>query len=232
MEISRAQANKLGQALRHDDLTEELLIRLNAYRDQVVNATGDAVDALRVLTGYAVNPRDGKSTASIVAKLRRQAIALSRMQDVVGCRVVVDTIVEQEALRLRVAVRFPDAELVDRRNDPSHGYRAVHFIVSWQGQPYEIQIRSRLQHAWAQAVERLSDTQAPGLKYGMGPQELLNVVAMLSDLIANFETFELGMFASRDDRSDEAGNTAASLERVRTDTNALFALLLEKQWST
>jgi hypothetical protein len=101
--ISRTQADALGKSLRHDDLTEALLARLSAYRDQVVNATAGAVEPLRMLTGYAVTPRDGKSTASIVGKLRRQTTSLSRMQDLVGCRIVVDAhIADIESFELKI----------------------------------------------------------------------------------------------------------------------------------
>ncbi len=225
--ISRTQADALGRSLRHDDLTEDLLARLSAYRDQVVNATADAVGPLRMLTGYAVTPRDGKSTASIVAKLRRQTTSLSRMQDLVGCRIVVDTIVEQESLRIRVAGGFPDARFVDRRATPSHGYRAVHFILSWGGQPYEVQIRTRLQHAWAQTVERLSDAKAPGLKYGSGPESMTTLIARMSALIAEIESTELTIFDSRSNRPTEAGRMASTVEGWRTDLNAAFEIMLE-----
>src|ERR1700681_2659250 len=96
--ISRSRADKIGDELRHGAVTVDLLERLSAYREQVVQNSTGAADMLRGLTLYPLTPREGKSTQSIVAKLRRQPIALSRMQDIVGCRIVVDTIVEQEAL--------------------------------------------------------------------------------------------------------------------------------------
>ena len=43
---------------------------------------------------------------------------------------------------------------IDRRKNPTYGYRAVHVIVYWDGIPVEIQIRTELQDTWAQIVER------------------------------------------------------------------------------
>jgi ppGpp synthetase/RelA/SpoT-type nucleotidyltranferase len=231
-QISRKQADMLGKALRHEELTEDLLTRLNLYRDQVVHATSDAVDTLRLLTGYAITPREGKSTLSVIAKLRRQTTSLSQVQDLVGCRIIVDTIIEQESLRLRVAGRFPDAKIVDRRMQPSHGYRAVHFILPWQGRSYEVQIRTRLQHAWAQTVERLSDSKVKGLKYGFGPPSLTALIASLSAHIAEIESFELKMFESRGELADQAGPVASTVEQWRTELISSFETLLELEWST
>jgi ppGpp synthetase/RelA/SpoT-type nucleotidyltranferase len=36
--------------------------------------------------------------------------------------------------------------VIDRREKPSHGYRAVHVIVECGGRMVEIQVRTELQH--------------------------------------------------------------------------------------
>lgn len=200
--ISRSQADKLGEALRHGEITADLIVRLSAYREQLVRGAKDAAEAIRTLTLYPVTPREGKSTQSIVAKLRRQTIALSRMQDIVGCRIVVDTIVEQEALAARIAGRFSDARLVDRRVEPTFGYRAVHFILNWHHFPYEVQLRSRSQHAWAQTVERLSDRIYRDLKYGKGPEHVMANFLSVSKSIEQLEHIEMEVFRDPDQAMD------------------------------
>lgn len=197
--LSKSQANKIGEALRHGEMSADLVQRLSAYREQLVRNAQTAAEAIRALTLYPVTPREGKSTGSIVAKLQRQPIALSRIQDIVGCRVVVDSVVEQESLVLRMRARFRDANLIDRRLKPTHGYRAVHIVIPWEGASYEVQIRTRLQHAWAQSVERLSDRKFPGLKYGLGPGHILERVKLVSDVIAIFEEMILEAFENRSD---------------------------------
>ena len=59
----------------------------------------------------------------------------------------------------------------DRRDAPSHGYRAVHVIVYPDGLPVEVQVRTELQDAWAQAAETLGDRWGRGLRYGSPPDE-------------------------------------------------------------
>lgn len=76
---------------------------------------------------------------------------------------------------------FDKVIVVDRRKRPSHGYRAVHVIVDHRGKLIEVQVRTVLQHAWAQLSEKLSDEVNSAIKYGAGNEELVSLLAMLSD---------------------------------------------------
>lgn len=221
--ITKSQADRIGEAFRRGELTADLIERLSRYREQLVHEAQAASDSIRTLTLYPVTPREGKSTPSIVAKLRRQSISLSRMQDIVGCRIVVDTVIEQEALGFRISARFRDARISDRRVQPSYGYRALHFILRWRDAPYEVQVRTRLQHAWAQAVERLSDRVLPGLKYGEVDEGAAQHVQDLSDLIRKIETFEAKLFDDRD--SSDVQRHAAEIQGVRSNVLALLKQL-------
>ncbi len=64
----------------------------------------------------------------------------------------------------------PPPKLVDRRRHPSHGYRAVHIIVYINGAPVEIQLRTKLQHEWADLFEKLADRVGRGIRYGEPPE--------------------------------------------------------------
>jgi putative GTP pyrophosphokinase len=116
--------------------------------------------------------RPAKSTTSVVDKLRRESIRLSQMQDIAGCRLIVQNVIEQNRIVRKLRRRFQAATVIDRRKKPSHGYRAVHVIVTVSGKAIEIQVRSRLQHLWAEVSERLSDSVGAGLKYGGGPTKV------------------------------------------------------------
>ena len=59
----------------------------------------------------------------------------------------------------------------DRRAVPSHGYRAVHVIVTVDHRLVEIQVRTTLQDLWAQVVERLADQWGRGIRYGDPPSD-------------------------------------------------------------
>jgi ppGpp synthetase/RelA/SpoT-type nucleotidyltranferase len=54
----------------------------------------------------------------------------------------------------------------------------------------EIQVRTKLQHLWAEISERLSDLLDPGLKYGTGPEPARELLQDTSQLIADFESLE------------------------------------------
>ncbi len=79
-------------------------------------------------------------------------------------RIVVGTIVNQNQIVSSLINIFPNSKIVDRRLNPSHGYRGVHIIVDVEGQWVEIQIRSMLQHLWAEFSEKLSDVIDPSIK--------------------------------------------------------------------
>lgn len=58
---------------------------------------------------------------------------------------------------------------IDRRAEPSSGYRAMHVIVFPDGLPVEVQVRTELQDLWAQAFERLGDRWGRAIRYGGAP---------------------------------------------------------------
>jgi ppGpp synthetase/RelA/SpoT-type nucleotidyltranferase len=85
---------------------------------------------------------------------------------------------------------FPGARVVDRRVRPSHGYRAVHVIVTSESRLVEIQIRTEVQHLWAQMSEKQSDTD-PLLKYGGGNAEARALLMEASSVLAELERMEI-----------------------------------------
>ena len=60
---------------------------------------------------------------------------------------------------------FENASVIDRRANPSHGYRAIHVIVRHEEKLVEIQVRTSLQHVWAELSEKMSDVFDPAIKY-------------------------------------------------------------------
>jgi len=72
----------------------------------------------------------------------------------------------------------------------SHGYRAVHLIVTTQGASVEIQVRTSLQHLWAELSERLADVIDSRIKYGRGAPQVNQLLAVESEIIAKLEGFE------------------------------------------
>lgn len=162
---------------------------LDDYRRSFGEAYEAVVRTIRQ-RGEFPTGRLAKSTVSIVEKLRRESIRLSQMQDIAGCRVVVVNVVRQEQFVASLKTDFPGASLIDRRDNPSYGYRAVHIIAMISGMPVEIQVRTSLQHLWAELSEKSSDVLDPTIKYGGGPAEWRSYLTSSSKSVAAYEDLE------------------------------------------
>jgi len=137
-----------------------------------------------------VTGRPAKSTASIIEKLRRESVRLTQMQDIAGCRVVVDDIAQQDRIVTSLCSTLPSAAVVDRRRKPSYGYRAVHVIARDDDAAVEIQVRTKLQHLWAELSEKLSDVSDPSVKYGGGEAIVRKILDGSSNLVVKMEDAE------------------------------------------
>lgn len=197
--MNRSAIDRLGVRLREGDPSESDLIALDAYRH---SARMDYDEVLRRISehGIVATGRPAKSTRSIVDKLRRESSRLTQIQDIAGCRVVVGEIELQDKLVATLLDLLPGSKLIDRRQAPSFGYRAVHLVYKGSGAPIEVQVRTALQHAWAEYSEKLSDRLGAEIKYGKGDEQVRTVLDRVSTLIAaieNAETQNSAMLAQR-----------------------------------
>jgi hypothetical protein len=139
-----------------------------------------------------------KRLPSIRHKLQRfSKMDLSRMQDLGGCRAVLSSV---DAVDELVGYYTEKSRMKHRliREDPyisepkSSGYRGTHLVYSyfsdskddWNGLKIEIQVRSRLQHAWATAVETVGTFTRQALKSSWGEDEWLRFFALISSALA------------------------------------------------
>lgn len=122
-----------------------------------------------------------KRTPSILVKLHRfPTMKLARMQDIGGLRTVVSSIAKVRALETDYRSGKLPHEMVSYKDYITHpkpdGYRGVHLIYrysnprapAYDGLHLELQIRTRLQHAWATAVETMGTFLGEALKSGQG----------------------------------------------------------------
>lgn len=187
---SKTQLDKLGDRLRAGTATEADLKALDEYRRSFRPAYDEVVRIVKGTVGLEGTGRPAKTTAAIVDKLQRQRIRLTQMQDIAGFRLVVDDVVEQDRITRDLQNAIPSTHVDDRRIRPSHGYRAVHLIVTSEARLVEIQIRTHEQHSWAEVSEKLSDVVDQSIKYGGGPEALREVLVAHSELIAEWEGLE------------------------------------------
>lgn len=109
------------------------------------------------------------------------------MQDIAGCRIVVQDLVAQDEVVHKLKSVFDNLEVDDRRERPSHGYRAVHVILEKRGKLIEVQVRTKLQHAWAELSQKLSDVVDGAIKYGGGDEELVSLLSTTSNLTMDWD---------------------------------------------
>jgi ppGpp synthetase/RelA/SpoT-type nucleotidyltranferase len=223
MPISRSQIDKLGKRIRAGavpTLDEERLIQeyqrsLIPLLDETKLAAEFAFHA--VLPGRLfVAPDRPKQLRSIVAKLKRQSTSLSSIQDLWGCRVVVPRATDQVGLIARLP-KDDTWRYIDRCEKPIHGYRAIHCIHRSGHAAVELQVRTELQHLWADFSEKLDSHAAPGVKYGEGSPAITDMLKQTSDLIADIESLELDPLPGREEEVAE----------IRSKLAAIFVEMIE-----
>jgi putative GTP pyrophosphokinase len=189
--ISKSQVDRLGDRLKKGNISEDDLRMLDQYRRLYSETYEVVVERIRTELSLAPTGRPAKSTSSIAEKLRRESIRLTQIQDIAGCRIIVENIASQEAVVKSLSELFEDVAIIDRRQQPSHGYRAVHVVVSYQGKLIEVQVRTALQQLWAELSEKLSDIFDPMIKYGGGDELTRTMLTTQSSAIANEELLEM-----------------------------------------
>jgi len=127
-----------------------------------------------------------KRARSILSKLAKESsMRLTQMQDVGGCRAVVETIEQVYALRDQYKKSRSLHEIVTEDDyiaaPKQSGYRSLHLIYRFRsmGHPqynklmFEVQLRTRTQHAWATAVETVGAVIGQALKASEGERKWL-----------------------------------------------------------
>jgi hypothetical protein len=199
VKISKTQIDRLGDRLRKGNITDEDLRLLDEYRRSFSGAYETVVGTIRDRLGLEPTGRPAKSTTSITEKLRRESIRLTQIQDIAGCRLVISDIAEQESVQASLLRIFSTSTVIDRRENPSHGYRAIHVIVAIEGRTIEIQVRTALQQLWAEISEKLADLIDPGIKYGGGEDDTRDLLIEAYITIAEHENVESGVLRMQRD---------------------------------
>lgn len=131
-----------------------------------------------------------KRMVTIVDKLARMPTTkLTQLQDIGGCRAVLDDQEEVGSALARIARNWEiRGRIRDYGEEPkSSGYRAVHVAV-WRQDRLVDQLRTRAQHEWAVAVERTSARLGEGIKFGVGPPDLMRFFRMAAEGMALTES--------------------------------------------
>ena len=220
-QLSKTQVDRLGDRLRKGAITEADIRLLDHYRRSFSEAYEGVVEAIRTELGLELTGRPAKSTTSISDKLRRESIRLSQIQDIAGCRLIVPDIANQNSVVESLTSLFERTTVSDRRAKPSHGYRAVHVVVNSRDKLIEIQVRTELQHLWAELSEKYSDVIDPAIKYGGGDKNLQEILIASSLTIAQEESLETQIEDILASESSPTVDDKSKLTQAREDLNLL-----------
>lgn len=141
-----------------------------------------------------------KRMSSIRRKLRESSTKLDQMQDIAGVRAIIDDIAGVRALTASIQEKFPHTlrqewAYIDAPKDD--GYRSHHLVFHFcprrkyqepfEGRRIELQLRTRLQHSWATAVEAVSLFNGVDLKHHKGSVEWLRLFQLMSAEFSHVE---------------------------------------------
>ncbi len=171
-------------------MSDDDLRMLDDYRGSFELPYRNVVSVCRDSLRLTVSGRPSKSTIAIIDKLRRESVRLSQIQDIAGCRIVVESADRQDRVVEALKVFVANHRVIDRNRSPSHGYRAVHVVAIVDGLPVEIQVRTAFQHQWAELSEKFSDISGAEVKYGLGDPPIRALLLRLSEVIMDFEENE------------------------------------------
>jgi hypothetical protein len=163
---------------------------------------------------------------------------LSQMQDIGGCRAIVTTVKQLDELvdiyRLKPLTHTNQGTKNYIKEPKEDGYRSVHlmyrFVGSatsryWDKLRIEIQLRTKLQHAWSTAVETV-DTfigEEGELKFGLGSHDWRRFFQLMGSAHASIE------------KSEFVSNTPDQLTNLKTEIKYLEEKLdiinLLRSWS-
>ena len=163
---------------------------LNTFQNTLRNKSRDIYKHSLVAQRIKRLPAIGLKL-QLMPKLR-----LTQMQDIGGCRCVVNSVrsvtrltrAYQESSIRHGLVHFDD---YIEKPKPS-GYRGIHLVYSYASDQkpefndlkIEMQLRTTLQHAWATAVETVSAFTGEKLKSGVGDAAWLRFFALMGSAIA------------------------------------------------
>jgi ppGpp synthetase/RelA/SpoT-type nucleotidyltranferase len=198
MTPSKSQVNKAGKALRrwavgeladegaYRDALSVLLAFRAAHKDPLTKANMGLRSMVRTEGCRVEVSQRLKRVPTIIDKLTREpTMQLANMQDVGGCRAVLGDVAELRRVQRRLIRNRPPLRMNDYITAPrDSGYRGMHVIVRYDDRAIEVQLRTRVMHAWAITVERLGGRLQTDLKSGRGPQPLLDLLEVISEAMA------------------------------------------------
>lgn len=204
-QFSKRQINEAGKTIINPNATYDDFMNALSVIDNWRIAHAFPMNTFAVNLKRQVSDIEGalvvqrlKRLDTICGKMMRYPdMELYRMQDLGGCRVILPTIADVyrikerlENSRIRHEPKTPKDYIQDP--NPNTGYRGVHLIYKYKsdrnsdynGLLVELQIRTKLQHLWATAVETVGVFTGNGLKFNQGSDRWLEFFKLVSAMFS------------------------------------------------
>ncbi len=212
---SKSEINRAGEIISKDTSSPEEIERALGILDnwRAIHSYPMHVFKIRLkakaltVDPNALTVQRLKRVPAIIKKLQRRyngkdpTMNLSQMQDIGGCRAVLSNV---ELVRKLCVQHYLKGEMKHKRvgvkdyiKEPKHdGYRSIHLIYKYLSDKgkaeyndllVEIQIRSKLQHLWATAIETVDFFTRQAIKSNEGEQEWMDFFRLVSSAFARLE---------------------------------------------
>ena len=199
LEYSKKEIDRAATCIRHGcdgEERDQAIAKIQNYREihlyplmlikNHLARTANKVDSNIIIA------RRLKRLPTIIHKLERNtldgindnAIKLTRMQDIGGCRAIVKDLTQLNALQARLLKSRSVHKIVRISNyltPKLTGYSGVHLVYScfdeddsgnnWKKTKIEVQLRTSLQHAWATSLEIIDTLEHIDLKTSLDGHE-------------------------------------------------------------
>ncbi|MCA3005354.1 MAG: RelA/SpoT domain-containing protein [bacterium] len=208
-QFSRNDVNRAGRLLAAADSSQEDLLwatevlanwrACHLYPINTFQAT--LRGRIEKIDRQAIVAQRLKRAPSVVTKLQRFAtMNLAQMQDIGGLRAIVSTVAQVRKLeklyRDQNGLKHSLVSSKDYIDSPkTDGYRSTHLVFryisdvapAYNGLHIELQIRTKMQHAWATAVETMGTFLGQALKSGQGETKWREFFSVSSAALAHLE---------------------------------------------
>ena len=182
---AKSALKRIGKALAAGTETGEELDQLDVLLAWCDDVQARAAEQLREsLTAFDHRAGGGlavRGRAKTLITLREKLVRMGGHQlpvvrDLAGLRIVADLTLDEQDRLLPLAcaalgVAEDERKVIDRRASPVRGYRALHAEFPLEGIRVELQIRTLLQHQWAEVYERMGDRFGRLIRYDDPPED-------------------------------------------------------------
>lgn len=205
MKYGRHQIDKAGETMLSGKKEEDVsaaILKINDWRTLHLKPL-DALQksVLDVMAKSGIKSlfisRRLKRLTSIIYKLDiNPQMRLGGMQDIGGFRMVLSDVEDLTTIKKLLEENTLECFTLDHKWDyiespKTSGYRSIHYIYKYEssdndvnGMKIEFQIRTKLQHSWAMAVETAELITKTRLKSSQGDDKWLNFFKIVSSLFA------------------------------------------------